>query len=80
MSVIAKMRVASVTDFGGTSKQIKLTAVYDPTGIPEDQRFTKATPWGECTMAIDNPAASEQFVIGKDYYVTFDPVPVLPSA
>lgn len=74
MSVIAKMRCVSVTDFGGTSKQIKFSCEYDNT-LPEDQRFTKATPWGECTMSIDNPKASEQFEIGKSYYVTFDPVP-----
>lgn len=74
MSVIAKMRVSSIEDFG-TSRAVKLTCVYDPSGIPEDQRFTKATPWGECKMSIDNPAAYEQFVIGREFYVTFDAVP-----
>lgn len=74
MSVIAKMRVASIEDFGGTSKRIKLQCIYDPTGIPEDQRFTKATPWGEFCMAVDNPAASEQMPIGREFYVTFEPI------
>lgn len=76
MSVIAKMRVNSVEDFGGTSKKVRLFPVYEPagSGTPEDQRFTKATPSGEVWMTIDNPAASEQFVPGKEFYVTFDPV------
>jgi hypothetical protein len=78
MSVIAKMRVASVEDFGGGSKRIKLSCLYDPDGIPEDQRFTKATPWGEFVATIDNPAASEQMPIGKLFYVTFEPVPEKP--
>lgn len=74
MSVIAKMRVASIEDFGGTSKKIKLSCVYDPNGIPEDQRFTKATPWGECVMTVDNPGAIEQLPIGREFYVTFEPI------
>lgn len=74
MSVIAKFRVTSIEDFGGTSKRVKLGAIYDPTGIPENQRFTKATPWGEIIMSVDNPGASEQLVIGREFYVTFDPI------
>jgi hypothetical protein len=38
----------------------------------ENARFTKATPWGEIRLAIDNPAALEQFQAGKSYYVDFN--------
>lgn len=40
---------------------------------PENARFTKATPWGDIEMGIDNPAAIEQFEVNKTYYVDFTP-------
>jgi len=72
MSVRAKFRVVSVTDFGFT-KQVKLAAISDD-GIPENQRFHKATPSGQIEMTIDNPQAAEQFTPGKQFYVDFNPV------
>jgi hypothetical protein len=71
--VRAKFRCASITDFGGTSKQVSLSAIYAPDANGEDAGFTKATPWGEIKMSIDNPAAAVQFEIGKNYYVDFSP-------
>lgn len=70
-SVRAKFRCNAITDFGGTSKQVILGAVYAPDANGEDAGFTKATPWGEIKMSIDNPDASVQFEIGKNYYVDF---------
>jgi hypothetical protein len=50
MSVIAKMNVGSVREFGASSL-IKLSCIYEHDGLNgegyEDRRFTKATPWGE---------------------------------
>lgn len=40
---------------------------------PENVRFTKATPWGNIKLGIDNPAALNQFEVGKSYYVDFTP-------
>lgn len=40
---------------------------------PENVRFTKATPWGNIRLGIDNPAALSQFEVGKQYYVDFTP-------
>lgn len=57
MHVIAKMEVSSVEDYG-MSKHIKFSCVYDGnlnSDSPENRSFTKATPWGECKMSIDNP-------------------------
>jgi hypothetical protein len=71
MSVRAKFRVSSVTDFGFT-KQMKLVAVSDD-GIPENQRYHKATPSGQIEMTIDNPPAADQFTPGKEFYVDFTP-------
>lgn len=47
-------------------------AIYD-TSTPENRRFTKATPWGEIKMRVDNPDV--QFVVGTYYYLDFTQVP-----
>jgi hypothetical protein len=59
--------------------QVAFTTVYETdeqkNADPENVRFTKATPWGEIKMSIDNPAAMEQFEAGKQYYVDFTEAP-----
>jgi hypothetical protein len=74
MTVIAKMICNDIEDFG-YSKRLSFGCVYEQSGegTPEDQRFTKATPWGEAKMTVDNPAAVEQFSKGEPYYVLFVP-------
>jgi len=72
MTVRAKFTLQSITQFQGSYKELKFGAVYD-TSTPENERFTKATPSGQITMSIDNPAALEQFEIGKSYYLDFTP-------
>ena len=47
--------------------------VYSEDIQSEDGRFTKATPWGELRMLVDNPAASIQFDEGKSYFLDFSP-------
>lgn len=69
MSTRAKFRCNQVNDFGGGSKEVLLSVVYDPTGNGENANFTKATPSGEMKMRIDNPAAAVQFEPGAYYYV-----------
>lgn len=75
MATRCKFRCASVEDFG-TSKKVKLAVVYEGSlgANEENKRFTKATPSGECWLTIDNPAASVQFVAGREYYATFEEV------
>lgn len=57
--------------------EVCFTTVYETdetkSADPEDVRFTKATPWGEIMLGIDNPAAMDQFEVGKQYYVDFTP-------
>lgn len=78
-SVVSKFVCSSITDFGAHApKDVKLTAQYDMS-IPEDRRFQKATPWGECVQKIDNPAAVERLKIGQAYYVVLIPVPTAGS-
>lgn len=69
MTTRAKFRCNSVNDFGGGSKEVSLSVVYDPSGNGENAGFTKATPSDEMKMRIDNPAAAVQFAAGKMYYV-----------
>lgn len=43
-------------------------AVYD-TSTEENKRFTRATPWGEIKMRVDNPDVT--FTPGDIYYLDF---------
>ena len=52
-------------------RSYEFTAVYDDK-TPENQRFAKATPSGQLTIAVSNPAVS--YVPGKEYYLDFTPV------
>lgn len=70
MTVKAKFRCQSVTDFGG-QKQANLTAVYGNTG--ENADFTRVTPSGDLRINIQSDApASTFFTPGEDYYLTFE--------
>lgn len=54
---------------------VTLRPVYAGGGASEeDKAFWDATPNGELHMTITNTAAVETFEIGKDYYLTFEPV------
>ena len=70
MSVRAKVTCESIEN-----NAVKFRTVYegDVSKDTENARFTKATPWGEINLGIDNPAALEQFTPGKAYYVDFTP-------
>ena len=72
MTVRTKFTLTEVTHMQGTMRRLKFSAVYDQS-VPEDQRFQKATPWGELSMNVDNPAALEQFALGKAYYFDVNP-------
>jgi len=66
---------AKVCCEGIEGNAVKFRTVYegDEKKNPENARFTKATPWGEITLGIDNPDALSQFEKGKEYYVDFTP-------
>lgn len=49
-------------------RNYKFTAVYDP-DVPEDRRYAEATPSGQVTIRIDNPAV--EFTPGEYYYLDF---------
>lgn len=64
---------AKVICEGIEGNAVKFRTVYEPDAAKdtENARFTKATPWGEIKLGIDNPAELEQFEAGKSYYVDF---------
>jgi len=72
--VRAKFCLIAVTHALGGAKTLRFEPRYDM-AIPEDQRFSKATPWGTIELHVDNPAAAAKFELGKSYYADFTPVP-----
>lgn len=76
-TIRAKFRCNSITDHATmTGKTVKLGPVYD-SSIPEDRRFATATPTGDLSMFVDNPAA--EFTLGAYYYVDFTPIEAVPT-
>ena len=73
--VRAKFRVMSVTQdvYQERARTIKMAPYYDD-AIPEDARFAEATPSGELTMYVNNPAAIAQLKLGEYFYLDFVPV------
>jgi len=77
MTVRAKVKLTCITRKEFTegypiSTTVRFDCQYD-TSIPEDQRFAKATPSGHIELQVDNPAALEQLVASKDYYIDIVP-------
>ena len=74
--VRAKMTLTEMTStsYSPATKRVKFYCQYDPS-LPEDRRFSQATPSGEMTMNVDNPAAIANLTLGQSYYVDFTPVP-----
>lgn len=70
MAVRAKVRCNAKSQ-----NDVCFTTVYEPDESKNDEnaRFTKATPWGDIRLGIDNPQAIEQFEVSKEYYVDFTP-------
>lgn len=68
---------AKVTCEGIKDNAISFRTVYETDSQKSDEnvRFTKATPWGQISLGIDNPAALSQFETGKSYYVDFSEAP-----
>lgn len=72
MSVTAKFKCTSTSNFEGGAKGVKLGAVVG--GSPENDQFFKWTPNATIELSTLNPAAAEQFEPGAEYLVTFEKV------
>ena len=53
-------------------RTIVLSPVYSSDPAHENHRFWDASPSGEIKLGTVNPHAWEAFVLGGEYYVTFD--------
>lgn len=77
MKTRVKMQLQSITEYAsGTTgaRKLAFACVYDPT-LPEDVRFQKATPSGEFSIYVDNPAVLSEMRVGKSYYLDLEAVP-----
>src|ERR1043165_7404587 len=84
MSVKAKFTCVKAEPYsydGGKTtagKNITMNAVVrygnDDTRFDENESWSQATPSGQLLIHISNPAAFDQFEVGKYYYLTFEPV------
>lgn len=81
--VRAKFKVdAKEETFNGVDVQVtvKMTPVYPKASGEktenehENKVFWKYTPAGELRLSTINKAASDQFELGKEYYLDFTPV------
>lgn len=75
MSVRAKFQVQKITQISWqpNAREITLAPMYD-TSIPEDRRFSDATPNGSFTMYVNNPTAVDELELGKFFYIDLTPV------
>lgn len=71
MTILAKFKVGSTTDFGNDNLEVKMTPVIAGNGKNENTSFSKYTPTGDIRMHITNPAVLGFFEAGKEYYVEF---------
>jgi hypothetical protein len=69
MSTRAKFRVDSVQTFADPNRRTYALSAVSDSGTPENERFTKYTPWGELKMTVDNPAVV--LTPGEVYYLDF---------
>jgi hypothetical protein len=69
-----KFRLDSITKDSSGTDRFKFSAVCAATGaIPEDELFTKYTPYGTLEVGINNPGAVAQLKIGESYYLDLTP-------
>lgn len=69
MTILAKFKVGSTTNFGNDNLEVKMTPVTS--GSDENKSFSKYTPTGDIRMHITNPEVLGFFEAGKEYYVEF---------
>lgn len=70
MAVRAKFKVTNIEPNSG-AVSITLFPVTD--GSEENKEFFKWTPGGQINLGCCNPAATEQFEVGQEFYVDFTP-------
>lgn len=74
----AKFYVDSVTLLQHGNQRLKMVAMFDD-GIEENKRFAAASPSGEFTMLVSNPALAGAFRPGRRFYLDFTEAPDSPT-
>lgn len=67
--MITKFKVGSVTDFGNSNREVKMTPVAS--GSEENKSFSMYTPSGDCRLHITNPNTVDFFKASQECYVIF---------
>jgi len=63
------------SQYGGAPAPVSSTEIrLQPLAGPGNEEWTKYTPGGELKLIVTNPAASEQFKAGQDYFIDISPV------
>lgn len=77
MAVVAKFYVSALNKsyYPDQSEKPSESVTLNPCGGEDNKQWSKWTPSGSIQMTITNQAALEQFEIGKEFFVTFEPVP-----
>jgi hypothetical protein len=70
-TIRGKFSCTSVIE-GPYGNQVSFWALYSNT--PEDNSYAQATPSGQITMMVNNPAAKDFFTVGESYYLDFKKV------
>jgi hypothetical protein len=73
MSVVAKFFVQEITRRASAPDAAEVTLAVVSRG-EENKSWSRYTPSGQIKMGIMNAAAAEQFVLGQEFMVTFEPV------
>jgi hypothetical protein len=68
-TLIAKTKVAEVTDFGNNNKRTRLAAVAGDS--PENKSFSNYTPSLSVEILVNNPDAVDFFKAGEEVFLTF---------
>lgn len=72
-TIRAKFYVTNITPTEG-HEAVSLSAVVgDGSASDENKSFSAATPWGDLTIGISNPAVIGFFKQGKEYYLDISP-------
>lgn len=69
MTILAKVKVSHVTDFGNNNNEVNMRPVTNDS--EENKTFSMYTPSGEIKLLINNPNAIGFFKAGKEYLVEF---------
>ena len=77
MKIVAKFMLTEMNLFSNGNWDgsiFKFTPMYDPS-LPEDRRFSMATPSGEFKMTVDNPPVQEflKHYLGKQFKIYMVP-------